>query len=48
MMLAFFERHAHSFHVAANVKVDMGEAQRPAVPIIIGNDDIILPPGAQR
>jgi hypothetical protein len=43
MMLAFFERHAESFHRAANVKHDMGELQAP-LRIVIGNDDIIISP----
>jgi hypothetical protein len=46
MSLAFFERHAHSFHMAASVKHDMGEQQAPTR-IVIGNDDVILLPGAR-
>jgi hypothetical protein len=46
MMLAFFERHARSFHVAANVKFDLGEREAPTM-VVIGNDDIILPPNAR-
>ena len=46
MMLAFFERHVRSFHVAVNVKYDLGERQGPTV-IVIGNDDVILPPSAR-
>jgi hypothetical protein len=38
--VAFFNRHACSFHVAASVKYDMREFTGDM--IVIGNDDIIL------
>ena len=38
MMVAFLERHAHSFHLAASVIYEMNGAKGP---INIGNDDII-------
>ncbi|MCA1376929.1 MULTISPECIES: hypothetical protein [unclassified Bradyrhizobium] len=45
-MLAFFERYVKNFQAAASVKHDMGEWHAPTR-IIIGNDDIILPPTAR-
>jgi hypothetical protein len=44
--VVFFERHAHSFYMAASAKYDMREFNGNL--IIIGNDDIILMPDVLR